>query len=114
MPPGDCRDITLFGSQCLHRIEARRTPGGNDTCERSHREQCCGNCGINRWIKRLDFVEQVAHQLASFQACCESHNKTEDCGPHPIQQHLPHHLFALCAQCDADADFDRPLRCHVR
>ena len=61
VPPGDCRNISLFGSQCLHRIEARCTPRGNDTCERGHREQRRGNCGINRRIERLNLIEQVAH-----------------------------------------------------
>jgi hypothetical protein len=61
VPPGHRRNIGLFGSQCLHRIEARCTPRGNDTCERGHREQRCGNCCINRSIKRLDLIEQVAH-----------------------------------------------------
>ena len=66
VPPGHRRNIGLFGSQCLHRIEARCTPRGNDTCERGHREQGCGNCGINRNIERLDLIEQVAHQSAGF------------------------------------------------
>src|ERR1700722_19073799 len=104
VPPG-LPDISLFGSQCLHRIEARRTPRGNDACERGHCEQRCGNGGVNRRIELLDLVEQIAHQLAGFQACCQSHDKAEDRGPRSIQQHLPHHVFALCAERDADADF---------
>jgi hypothetical protein len=34
VPLGDWRNISLFGSQCLHRIEARCRPRGNYTCER--------------------------------------------------------------------------------
>src|SRR5208283_2786486 len=59
----DYRKISLFSPQCLHRIDARCPPRGNDTCERGHREQRCGNCGIYRGIERLDLIEQVAHQL---------------------------------------------------
>ena len=109
VPVGDCRSISLFGSQCLHRIEARCTPRGNKTCDRGHREQHCGNYGKNRRIERLDLIEQVTHQPAGFQACSESHGETEDCRPHSIYQHLPHHVLAPCAQRNADADFGGPL-----
>src|SRR5713226_1450571 len=34
----DWRNIRLFGSQGLHRIEARCKPRGNKTCERGHCE----------------------------------------------------------------------------
>src|SRR5271156_5669461 len=84
MPPEDGQNVSLFGSQCLHRIEVRCTPRGDDTCERSHREQRCRNCGKNCWIERLDLIEQVAHQPAGCQACCKSHHKTEDRGSHSI------------------------------
>ncbi len=79
-------DISLFGFQCLHRVEARCTPSRNDTCERGHHEQRCGNCGKNRGIERLNLIEQVARQPAHCQASCESGNKTEYRGPHSIQQ----------------------------
>ena len=65
-------------------------------------------------IERADLIEEVAHQPAGFQARRKSHDKTEDGRPHSILQHLPQHLLALRAQCDADADFCRPLRGHIR
>jgi hypothetical protein len=107
-------DCCLFGSQCVHRIEARCAPRRNDTCEHGHGEQRCGNCDKDLRIERLDLIEQAAHQPAGLQACCESHNETEDRRPHSVEQHLPHHLFAFCTQCDADADLGRALRCEVR
>ena len=114
MPSGDCWNSSLFRSQCSHRIEARCTPRGNDACEGSDRHKRCGNYGVNGWIEWFDPIEQVAHQLAGFEASCESYDQTKERGSHSIEQHRPHHLFALCAQRDADADFGRPLRRDVR
>jgi len=69
--------ISLFGSQRLHRIEARCTPRGDKTCECRHCKQHCGNYGKNRRIEWLDLIEQVTYQSAGFQACAESHGETE-------------------------------------
>jgi hypothetical protein len=59
------------------------------------------------------FERFTAHQPAGFQDRSESHDKTGDRRPPSIYQPPPHHVFAPCAQRDADADFGRPLRCDV-
>ena len=54
---GDFPDISLFSSQCVHRVEPRSTPCGDDTGESGHCEQDYDNYGVNRRIEWLNLIE---------------------------------------------------------
>src|ERR1700722_6285794 len=108
------RSPWLLGSKCLHRVKTRGAPCGYETCGCCDEQQGSRHKGKDRGIEGLGFVQHGLEYPDCLDACCKANDQSEDCGSQSVGESEAQDLFALCAECNADSDFDHTLGHEIR